>query len=234
MILSIHQPAYLPWLGYFHRIAQSDVHVVLDNVQFEKNSFINRNKIRTPGGWSWLSVPVKTAGKFGDLHINRVEIAHERPWASKHWNSLRVNYCKAPFWQPHESFFEAIYRRKWNRLVELLIETTEYLHSALGIRTQRLLASHLNVSGKKDELILNLCRELGATTYLSGPLGRDYLRENLFAEKGIAIQYDDYSHPEYPQSHPGFEPGMTALDLLLNCGPRSLEILSTQAELIAR
>lgn len=232
MILSINQPAYLPWLGYFHRIAASDVHIVLDHVQFEKNSFTNRNKIRTQTGWCWLTVPVKTAGKFGDLRINEIEILNEKKWAVKHWQTVKMNYSKAQFFGSYEAFFEGIYSRHWQRLGELTREMTQYFLEAFGIARKLQFSSEMKVSGKKDELILNLCREVGATTYLSGPLGRNYLREELFTEQGIAVRYDDYHHPTYTQAYPGFEPYMAAIDLLFNAGPQSLEIMLKNQERI--
>jgi hypothetical protein len=233
MIVSINQPAYLPWLGYFHRIAISDAHIVLDHVQLEKNSFTNRNKVRTSEGWCWLTVPVQTAGKFGDLPIREVEIANQKLWATKHWQTLRLNYSKAPFFDQHAGFFEGIYSRRWERLGELAREITAYLLDAFGIRTRLYFSSQMEPSGKKDELVMNLCRELGATVYLSGPLGRNYLREELFQREQIAVRYDDYRHPAYPQAYPGFEPYMAAVDLLFNCGPASLEIMMKNQERIA-
>lgn len=234
MIVSINQPAYLPWLGYFHRIAVADAHIVLDHVQFEKNSFTNRNKIRTRDGWSWLTVPVKTAGKFGNLPIHEIEIANEKKWALKHWESLRLNYANAAFFSAHSAFFESVYARQWERLMDLMQETTACLLDAFSIKTKLYFSSQMDVSGKKDELVLNLCRELGATVYLSGPLGRNYLREELFRDAGITVRYDDYHHPTYRQVHAGFEPFMAAPDLLFNAGPASLEtILEGQERVIA-
>jgi hypothetical protein len=232
MIVSINQPAYLPWLGYFHRIAVSNAHVVLDHVQFEKNSFTNRNKIRTREGWLWLTVPLKTAGKFGDLAINQVEIANEKVWALKHWQTMRLNYSKAPYFDPHAAFFEGVYTRPWDKLADLTREMTTYLLDAFGVRTKLYFSSQMKASGKKDELVLNLCRELGATVYLSGALGKNYLREELFSSEKIAVRYDDYSHPTYSQVYPGFEPYMAAIDLLFNAGPASLEIILKDQERI--
>jgi hypothetical protein len=231
MIVSINQPAYLPWLGYFHRIAVSDAHIVLDHVQFEKNSFTNRNKVRTREGWCWLTVPVKTSGKFGDLSINTLGIAAERPWAAKHWETLRLNYSKAAFFAEHADFFESIYARPWEKLSDLSREITAYLLRAFKIETKIYFTSQMNPSGKKDELVLNLCRELGATVYLSGPLGRNYLREELFRDHAIAVKYDDYHHPAYSQVYSGFEPYMAAIDLLFNAGPASREILLREGHL---
>jgi hypothetical protein len=209
--------------------------VVLDNVQFEKNSFINRNKLRTKAGWCWLTVPVKTSGRFGNLLIKDVEIANEKRWAGKHWNTIRLNYAKTPFFAEHASFFEATFAREWTSLTGLLRHVTEYLLDAFGITTTCCLASDLKVRGKKDELVLNICHELGATVYLSGPLGKDYLNEDLFQAHGISIKYHDYHHPIYAQACAGFEPYMGAFDLLFNAGPASLGIIrQPQQELVSQ
>lgn len=233
MIVSINQPAYLPWLGYFHRIAVSDLHIVLDHVQFEKNSFTNRNKIRTSDGWCWLTVPLMTSGRFGDLAIAQVEISPERRWTEKHWNSIRLNYSKANYFREHADFFENIFSRSWERLNPLLREITTYLLSAFGIKTKILFSSEIGAAGRKSELVLELCRKVGASMYLSGSLGRDYLDEVAFEEAGIAVTYQDYHHPTYKQLYPGFEPYMGAIDLLFNCGPDSLgTIMQGQASLV--
>jgi hypothetical protein len=230
MIVSINQPAYLPWLGYFHRIAISDLHIVLDHVQFEKNSFSNRNKVRTPTGWCWLTVPLKTSGKFGALPLNRVEIAEGARWEVKHRSTLAQNYAKAPFFAAHAPAVEGWYRQSWTRLADLTRETTRYQLDALGIRTPLLFSSQMKVDGAKDELVLNLCKEVGATMYLSGPLGRNYLRPELFTAAGIRVVFQDYVHPTYPQVFPGFELYMAALDLLFNCGPESSQVLGSSNE----
>jgi hypothetical protein len=227
VIVSINQPAYLPWLGYFQRIAVSDLHIVLDHVQFEKNSFVNRNKLRTSNGSCWVTIPVKTKGKFLDLPISTLEIADDPRWASKHWSTLKSNYSKAPYFHDHAAFLEEFYRRPWTKLMDVMRELNGYLLNALGITTPLRFSSDLHAEGKKDELVLNLCRAAGASVYLSGALGRGYLREPLFAEAGIRVKYQDYKHPTYSQAYPGFEGYMGALDLLLNCGPKSLEILTS-------
>jgi len=230
MIVSINQPAYLPWLGYFHRIAVSDLHIVLDSVQLEKNSFTNRNKVRTADGWCWLTVPIKTSGLFGALAIDTVEIDDRADWQKKHWNTIRQNYGKARYFADHASFFEELYQRRWTRLSDLCQAMTGYLLKAFGIRTPCFASSQMEAGGAKDELVLNLCREVGATTYLSGALGRNYLRERLFREAGIEVCYQDYVHPVYPQRGTPFLPYMAAIDLLFHCGPRSLEILHPDAQ----
>lgn len=225
MIVSIHQPAYLPWPGYFHRIATSDLHIVLDSVQFEKNSFINRNRVRAADGWCWLTVPVKTGGLFGNLTLRTLEIDANSNWQKKHWNTLCQNYSKAPYFAPHAPFFEELYQCRWTHLSDLCRALTAYLLQAFGIRTLLRYSSEMAANGSKDELVLKLCREAGATTYFSGALGRDYLREKLFEEAGIKVVYQDYRPPVYPQMSASFVPYLAAVDLLFHCGPRSLEVL---------
>jgi hypothetical protein len=225
MIVSINQPAYLPWLGYFHRIAISDLHIVLDHVQFEKNSYTNRNKIRTPQGWNWLTVPVVTKNLFGSLPISGLKIAPDSNWRSKHWMSLRQFYGRSAYFREYAGRFETFYSAEQVNLADLLREmNTWILGDALGIRTPMRYSSEMNVGGSKSELVLNLCRAVGASIYLSGPLGRDYLDLPSFADAGIAVRYHDYVHPQYPQCYPGFESHMAIADLLFNCGPDSMAV----------
>lgn len=228
MKVSITQPAYLPWLGYFQRIAWSGKHIVLDHVQIDKSSktkFANRNKVRTKEGWCWLTVPIKTKGRSGELPLNRIEIENDSGWAQKHWNTLRINYARAPFFADHAPFFQDVYARPWSRLIDLNRELTHYLLAAFQIHTPLLQSSEMGVTGGKDNLILNLCQAAGATEYVSGPFGRDYLDAEAFAAAGLALYFHDYQHPIYSQVFEGFEPYLSAVDLLFNCGPGSREVL---------
>jgi hypothetical protein len=229
MIVSVMQPAYLPWLGYFHRILSSDLHIVLDHVQLDTSSktrFTNRNKVRTPDGWVWLTVPLKTKGRYGALHIDALETDEARPWRAKHWRTLAHCYARAPHFDEHAPFFKALYQRPWPRLADVVRESTDYLlRRGLGITTPCRYSSEMAVEGEKDELILNLCRAVRATCYVSGPFGRDYLDADKFRAAGIALRYHDYPHPEYPQAFAGFQPFMSAIDLLFNCGDASRAVL---------
>ena len=225
MIVSINQPAYLPWLGYFDRIARSDLHVVLDHVQFEKNSMTNRNQVRAGEEARMLTVPVRTAGRFGRLPINEIEIVNDTPWARKHWQAIQQNYSRSAFFAEHAAFFRGVYEETWERLLPLIRRITGYMLEQLGIGTRLVSSAELGVPGSKSELVLNLCRHLGATVYLSGPLGRDYLDRAAFQEAGIEVLFQDYEHPEYSQRLPGFVPRLSAIDLLFNHGPASQEIL---------
>ena len=226
MIVSINQPAYLPWLGYFHRIAISDIHIVLDHVQFEKNSFVNRNKIRTKEGWCWLTVPLRTKGLFGNLEIDTLEISQDNKWCKKHWSSIVSNYSKAPHFKELAWVVDEIYSDSWRLFLEPIKEITSNILKALNIKTPLLYSSQMSPVGKKDELVLNLCKEVGATTYISGPLGRGYLDEERFERNHIQLFFHDYIHPSYRQVFPGFEPYMSVIDLLFNCGTESLGIIS--------
>lgn len=224
MIVSINQPCYLPWLGYFHRVSISDIHIVLDSVQFEKNSFTNRNLIRTKQGSCWLTVPVKTKGQFGALAIHKLAISDDR-WRTKHSRTVQFNYAKAPYFLDHAPFIDRIYGRSWSKLNELMREMTDYFLKTMEIHTKIMYSSEMNISGKSSDLLLNLCMAVKAKTYISGALGREYLQLEIFNDAGIKVLFQDYVHPTYQQAFRGFEPNMAALDLLFNCGPKSLEIL---------
>ena len=229
MIVSINQPAYLPWLGYFHRIAISDVHIILDHVQFEKNSMVNRNKIRTKEGWCWLTVPVKTKGRFGDLSIQSLETDDLQPWGKKHLKTLQANYARSAHFAAHETFFRDLYDKSWPQLSGLAHTITSHLLEALEVKTPLRFSSAMGIAGEKSELVLNLCRAAGATVYLSGPFGRSYLDEAAFHEAGIEVRYHDFQHPTYKQVFEGFEPYLSAVDLLFNYGPQSRDILLAAA-----
>lgn len=216
MIVSIHQPAYLPWLGYFDKIARADLFIWLDNVQFQKNSFQNRNKILTKDGPVWLTVPVRTSGVLYETPLKEVEIDNGRNWRAKHLASIRMNYNKAPNFTDYFPGLARFYEREWPTLDRLCWEMLAHFNALLGVKTPIRRASELNAAGAKSDLILDLCRKAGATTYLSGALGRDYLDLASFAKAGIAIEFQDYKHPSYHQVYPGFVSALAVVDVLMN------------------
>jgi hypothetical protein len=225
MVVTINQPAYLPWLGYLDRIALADLHIVLDHVQFEKNSFVNRNRIRTAQGWAWLTVPVRTKGRFGTLAIRELETDGSRPWARKHWESIRQSYAHAAHFPAFAERFQGLYEHAWPRFTDLARECTRLLREAFGIRTPIVYSSDMDPQARKSELVLELCRKADARKYVSGPLGRDYLDRDAFARHGIELAFHDYAHPRYPQAYPGFEANMAAIDALFNCGAGAAELM---------
>lgn len=229
MIISISQPAYIPWLGYFHRIAQSELHVVLDHVQFEKNSFTNRNKVRTNSGWCWITVPVHTKNKFGQLPIKNVQINNSINWKKKHFQTILQNYNKSPYFNLYREEIEYLFAGEWTSLSALCDELTTAILGWLNINTPIVKSSDLTPTGNKSGLVLELCEKTGATTYLSGPFGRDYLDQHTFSGKGITISFHEYEHPTYTQTYDGeFQPFMFIFDLLFNCGPDSWRILGLE------
>ncbi len=228
--MSINQPAYLPWLGYFDRIAKSDLHIVLDDVKIERNtktSFTNRNKFRTVQGWSWLTVPVCRGDKPEDEIIYNVK-TNNQPWQKKHFRSLSQSYSRTPHYLEHQHWLESFYEQQWTQLAPMLKESTEYILDVLKIKTPLLYSSEMNVGGHKSELVLNYCKEVGANTYISGPFGRDYLDLESFSEAKIDVEFSEYIHPEYKQYHGEFIPYMSIIDLIFNHGPDSQNILMSK------
>ena len=225
MRVGIHQPMYLPWPGLFDRIYECDVFVLLDNVPYSKNYLINRNKIKTVNGWMWLTVPVLTKGCFGQL-IKDVQINNATQWRKQHWKSIYYSYINAPYFSNYAEFFEQVYKREWLYLIEIIEELFAYILKAQRINTTIIKASDLNIGGKKEDLLLNICKALKADEYLSGPDGKNYLNPELWRENNIHVIYHSYHQPEYPQLHGLFLPQMSIIDLLFNCGDESLKILS--------
>lgn len=218
---------YLPWLGLFDRIYKTDVFVLLDNVPYSKNYFINRNRIKTAEGEQWLTVPVITKNCFGKP-INEVGIDNSQAWQRKHWKNIYYSYNNAEHFSEYSEFFEEFYKKEWELLIDPIEESFGFFLKSLGIETKIVKASELGAEGNKEELLLNICKELGADSYLSGPSGRDYLDKNRWNEKGIHLEFHDYAHPEYQQMHGKFIENLSVLDLLFNCGEKSLKILANQ------
>lgn len=223
MIVSIHQPQYLPWLGYFSKIDRSDTFIFLDNVQFKKNEWQNRNRIRTAEGWQWITVPV--LHKFLQK-ISEVEVNNTVQWNKKHLNALVTNYSKAPFFKEYIGFFEQAYAQDWKYLVDINIHIIQNLVKLMGIPdTKLILASKFESREGPAERLIDLCKQVEGDIYLSGKDGAKYMDLDVFEKEGIKIIFQDYKHPQYPQLFGSFEPYMSVLDLLFNCGPESLSIL---------
>jgi len=222
MRIAIAQSTYLPWLGYFDLIDQVDAFVILDHVQFEKQSWQQRNRIKTPAGLQWLTVPVIFRGRFGQS-IREVEIRDCQFWR-KHLRSIEVNYHRARFF---DDYFQALTERltcdERGHLLDLNIRLIEWFMGILEIRTPLFFSSRLNVLGKRTELLANICSSLGATTYVS-PIGSAaYLLPeiDLLELRSIEVQFHNYQHPEYRQMFPPFRSHACILDLIFNEGSRS-------------
>jgi hypothetical protein len=231
MILVGHQPEYLPYIGFFHKASKADKFIFVDHVQFLKKSFQNRNRIRVaPGlnGWSWLTVPVITKGKRFQ-RINEVEIDNSTQWGKKHWKTIYLNYKKAPFFNNYKDFFEEIYSKKWNKLQDLNEKIICYLFEKLEIKISIFRSSDYDFKGAKTDLLIEMCKKIGADTYLSGAGAResDYVEIEKFKNNKLFHIFSDFNHPVYPQRfmNTGFLPCMSVIDLLFNCGEKSINII---------
>jgi len=223
MIIAVHQPQYLPWLGYFDKILKADMFVLLDNVQFKKNEWQNRNKIKTARGWQWLTVPVKY--KFPQL-INEVTINSTVKWQHKQRQAVLSNYNKAPCYSYLDDFFDYIFSHDWDSISQLNIDVVIRLTKILGIDTPIFVASEIgNFPNDPDERLIAITEHFNADTYLAGSGGRQYMDLNKFRTAGIDVIFQDYKHPVYDQRFGEFIPCMSVIDLILNHGKNSFPIL---------
>jgi hypothetical protein len=228
MIAAIHQPNYLPWLGYFYKIYRCDVFVFLDNVQLPQGrSFVNRNRIKTAQNTLWLTVPCKKKDRPGQL-ISEVDIYNNIDWQKKQWRTLEHNYRKALYFSQYHDFFQDLYRREWTKIAELNEYAVEAISKIFGLNCKFIRASTLKVTGSGTELLINICKAAGADTYLSGSGGGNYMNEDAFEKEGIKLEYHDFKHPTYRQLWGDFIPNLSIIDLLFNEGEKSLEILKGQ------
>lgn len=225
MILGIHQLHYLPWLRYFDKIARSDIFVFLDNIQYSKNEFQNRNKIKTSSGWMYLTVPVFE--KY-QQNLDEVLINNNIRWKEKHLNALITNYNKSPYFKNYRFFFEEVYNKNWDKLNDINYEIILFLLKSLKIKTKIVRSSQLKIEGQKTERLVNICKMFNADTYLSGAFaGKAYLDEEKFRKERIKVIYQDWKAPVYSQLFPeaGFIPDLSIVDLLFNEGERSKDII---------
>ena len=224
MILTAHQPVYLPWLGLFHKIALADTFVSFNQVQYLIKDWNNRNKIKTSAGDIWLTVPVLTKG-HRERTIKEILINNSINWRKKHWKSILLAYKKAPFFNKYSDFLEDVYKREWELLTELNEHMLKWFLDVLGIKVTFLDASEFHFSGEKSDLVLDMCKCLKADIYIFGEMGKDYANIELFEKEDIKIIFQEYKHPGYPQLHGNFISHISILDLLFNCGDSSLDIL---------
>jgi hypothetical protein len=224
MILTAHQPVYLPWLGLFHKIALADTFVFFDQVQYLPKDWMNRNKIKTTSGEIFLTVPVFTKG-HRDKKTSEIEINNNENWQNKHLKTIKLNYSKTPYYEEYIPFFEEVYSKKWAKLSQLNKYMLKWFLDKLEIKTQFLSASDYEFSGKKSDLVLDMCKKLDAELYIFGSKGNEYAKNEDFIKEKIQIIFQEYNHPTYPQMFDKFISNLSILDLIFNCGPKSKEII---------
>ncbi|MGH3343213.1 MAG: WbqC family protein [Carbonactinosporaceae bacterium] len=226
MRVAIHQPHYLPWLGYVDKIDRAELFICLDSVQFERKGWQNRNYIKTPNGPAMLTIPAARRD-HRPLICDQV-VDESRPWREKHRRTIESSYRNAPHWATHAAKLLAVYDMAAEHLVEYAVESTRAVLRGFGVTTPCVRASRLGeVSGAKTALVAELAARVGATTLVSGEGCRRYLDVELLERHGVTVEWQSFVHPVYPQIHlrPGFVPRLAAFDLLANVGPDSLGLL---------
>jgi len=217
VIVAIHQPNYLPWLGFFDKANKADVLVFLDNVQFPRRGWSNRVRIKTPEGPAWLTVPVSVKGRYHQM-IAETEIRYQDNWVRKHLSKLERNYRSQPFYDAIAPVFEQLLTARPRLLGVLNGDIIQAMCELLKIDVQLISGSTMGVSGASTQLLIDLTKAAGGTTYLSGEGGRLYQEEALYDEAGVELRFQEFDHPVYEQRYGEFVPGMSIFDILCCSG----------------
>lgn len=226
--VAIVQSNYIPWKGYFDIINHVDEFILFDDVQYTRRDWRNRNRIKTPNGLVWLTIPVEVKGRYNQK-INETRIANPK-WAKKHWATISQNYAKAPYFKEYESLFSAFYL---NLVEETYLSQVNYqfikcINAILGITTILSWSSDYDLVEGKNERLIELCKQAKATEYISGPAAKGYIDEELFQKENIQLTWMDYiGYPVYHQLFPPFEHGVSVLDLIFNEGPNAMKFMLT-------
>ena len=220
--LAVHQPNFLPWLGYFDKMASADVFVLIDDVQYVKQSVCNRSKIKNNMGEAvWLTIPVRIS-KGWDQNMNEIEMDYAQKWPVKVLNQIRGAYANAPYFKEHFEKIKDLITPEYPSLAALNIALIRYVKDVIGIATKVHVASELNENfGTKNDRNMNICKYFKGDTYLSGAGAKKYNDEALFRNHRISLRYHEFAHPVYPQINGPFLPNLSVIDLLFNCGPDS-------------
>ena len=226
MVIGILQPGYLPWLGFFEQMCRSDVFVIYDDVQYDKEGWRNRNRIKTSNGIQWLTVPVLLKFSESPL-ILHVRIDNKTNWRKKHLAAIRQNYSRATHFKEHIGMFEDAYSRDWECLVDIDMHFIYELARCLGMGYKKIVrSSTLDIQGGRIERLIKICELLGADTFYEGASGRNYIDEQDFLAKGVKVEFQNYRHPVYRQLYGDFAPNLSVIDLLFNHGSESLDIIT--------
>jgi hypothetical protein len=230
MKVAIHQPQYFPYGGFFHKLSLSDLYVVMDDAQYDKR-FTNRNRIISPGEPVWISVPINKKQKFAP---NReVEINNDMPWKDLHWRRLQLSYNNSKFFHLYREYFEQLYQKEWTMLFDLDFETLKQVISWLGLKIEVILESELGINSKSTERLVDVCKSVGADTYIAGSGSRNYMDEAIFRKNNVQVQYQNWIPVEYEQHlAKEFVPNLSILDLLANLGPETLSVIQGQRPLV--
>jgi len=213
---AILQSNYIPWKGVFDMMNQVDVFVFLEDVQFTRRDWRSRNVIKTANGTQWLTVPIKKCSR--DTKICDVEINNDKNWRNKHYNSIVHNYSRADYFEDYKYILDDIYSKERKDLSAFNIYTNKYLSKILGIEVEFVNSCDLNTSGTKDDKLIQICKKVGADSYLSGPAAKNYIVKEKFEDAGVKLEYIEYNYPKYKQLYGNFNHYVTVLDTIFNCG----------------
>lgn len=222
----IHQPYYLPYPGFFHKVSQADIFVIMDDVQYDKR-FTNRNRIMVINDWIWITVPINKEDKFRPNM--EVRINNELSWREEHWKKISHSYKNSKFFHLYSDYLESLYKKEWHYLFDLDFELLKQIFKWLDIDVEIIRESELNVKTESTQRLVDVCKKVGAETYVSGPGGRGYMDENQFEKSGLKLEYQNYLYPKYPQRWAKeFIPDLSIIDMLSNIGPDTIKVLKGQ------
>ena len=222
MKIAIHQPNYLPWIGFIDKLDQVDKFVILDRAIHTKSGYINRTKIKSPQGSLMLTVPLKNK----EVPINELLIANDINWQTSHWRAIEANYKKSKYWNAYKEGFEQLYIRKWENIAQFNIAIIKHIMSQLNITTELYIESEFALDfGTSNERNVNIVTHLGGDHYISGIGGRVYNDETIYHHNNIILTYQNFQHPKYSQRWGNFEPNLSIIDMLFNCGLDTIEII---------
>jgi hypothetical protein len=215
MLIAIHQPDYIPYIGYFYKMAASDIFAFLDDAQFSNDNMHHWNRIKTPNGEQRLKIPLDY--HFGDA-INKVRTKDELKWKEKHLKIMELNYAKAKYFKDIYPVYREILLDSYTNLADMNIAINLYISKEFGIMKKYIRTSELNIQTVKEEKVIDICKALNGTEYISGLGARVYQKEENFIRKGIKLSYTDYQAFVYPQLWKGFLPNLSMVDYIFNCG----------------
>lgn len=220
--IAVLQPSYLPWLGFFEQMMSVDTFVLYDDVQYTKNDWRNRNRLKMIDGFVWLTIPVKSSVS---LQIREIRIDSSKCWQKKHQKTIAQLYSKTPYFEEVSALLESIWNTKYEFLLDVVMDSIYSIVEYLNIETKIIYSSEIKVSGDKNEKLVNMCKILSASRYYSGLAAQNYLDIELFKKNGIEVAFQHYKHPVYPQLYGDFVSHLSIIDLLFNCGKKSKEII---------
>ena len=228
-VLVAHQPEYFPWLGFIAKAQLADVYYIVDTVQYVKEHWHSRNKIRKKDGWLWINTPVLQS-KSKILMWPEAKIDNTKPWKRKQLSSIQMCYSRSKYYKEIYAELEEIYSKDYEYLIDFNEQIIKYAFKKFNIRvpvykTSELIKEGHDISGVKTDLILNMCKAANAKTFIFGQDGKTYIEENKFKQAGVEYKFQNFKHPEYKQRYPEFESHMSFIDLLFNHGKNSIEIL---------